>query len=608
MDDFVYADGASPTARPTTATTSCSRPAVLRVGVTPCEVVVDVTPHADAHVRLAPGVQPGGQLRRGERGAGARRDHARALHAHRHVRRRPAVDRRCSTASPFAVPVTAGETLTADRAGARRRRSTPSSTRFHGEARSGRPGRRSSSPAATAFYADFGITPGTDGHGRGHDARTAQRRSSSAATRRAARSGRSVSTESTMPTTVEFRDDLATIARKLADLLRVSSLVHTYDVVVVGRTLTITRDDDATPTASFVDHAGNRARRDTSAPRSAHSSSSRRRTGTSRADRHVVGRRRRARRRRRRARLPGLRGSRQPHPRPADHRRRPAHARRAVPHQPAAAAGRDEPADPDGPADRRRAADRRRRRRSPTSNASHVNAQYGERPGFDPRMNDFPYTVSFLSGAANGRVARRRRRSPRDILSVGSATAFAVGAITRTAAAPPASSSSAARPTRREPRLVSLDEGGRRAHRPHAHRRDVAAARSAATTVSYTVQPGDEVPSRVAQRLATQIQALTGYTVEVRIGLLGDSRLIITQRDAVHRRLADHRLADGADERPRDVSGVAGRRLDHERAVDDGSVAVPRRRGRRARTGRSRSAATTFTASTVRRRSRRVAS
>jgi len=37
-------------------------------------------------------------------------------------------------------------------------------------------------------------------------------------------------------------------------------------------------------------------------------------------------------------------------------------------------------------------------------NATHVNAQYGERPGFDPRMNDFPYTVTFLSGAANGQT------------------------------------------------------------------------------------------------------------------------------------------------------------------------------------------------------------
>src|SRR5262249_7516760 len=29
--------------------------------------------------------------------------------------------------------------------------------------------------------------------------------------------------------------------------------------------------------------------------------------------------------------------------------------------------------------------------------ATHVNALYGQRPGFDPRMNDFPYELTFLA-------------------------------------------------------------------------------------------------------------------------------------------------------------------------------------------------------------------
>ena len=69
----------------------------------------------------------------------------------------------------------------------------------------------------------------------------------------------------------------------------------------------------------------------------------------------------------------------------------------------------------------------------------------------------------------------------------------------------------------------------------HARRRDVA----------YTVQIGDQVPSRIAQRLADCLagQTVTGcavtgtapttaFGVAVRIGLLGDSRMIITDASA----------------------------------------------------------------------------
>ena len=63
--------------------------------------------------------------------------------------------------------------------------------------------------------------------------------------------------------------------------------------------------------------------------------------------------------------------------------------------------------------------------------------------------------------------------------------------------------------------------------------RDVSVCRNGATCVSYEVMPGDEVPSRVAQRLETAFDALPGapFTVETRIGLLGDSRMIISRAD-----------------------------------------------------------------------------
>ena len=46
-----------------------------------------------------------------------------------------------------------------------------------------------------------------------------------------------------------------------------------------------------------------------------------------------------------------------------------------------------------------------------------MNPLYGERPGFDPRMNEFPYTISFLDGDAEGRTLDVAGISS-DILSV----------------------------------------------------------------------------------------------------------------------------------------------------------------------------------------------
>ena len=69
------------------------------------------------------------------------------------------------------------------------------------------------------------------------------------------------------------------------------------------------------------------------------------------------------------------------------------------------------------------------------------------------------------------------------------------------------------------------------------------------TPFSYTVVPGDDVASRVALELASLISS--DYTVEPRVGILGDSELIITpqRRQPVHRRLRDRRRR--RQERPR---------------------------------------------------------
>ena len=57
--------------------------------------------------------------------------------------------------------------------------------------------------------------------------------------------------------------------------------------------------------------------------------------------------------------------------------------------------------------------------------ATHVSAQTGERPGFDPRMNDFSFTTTFLNGTAEGTTLDVASVS-RDILSVAKGTAFTV--------------------------------------------------------------------------------------------------------------------------------------------------------------------------------------
>src|SRR5262249_18030412 len=61
--------------------------------------------------------------------------------------------------------------------------------------------------------------------------------------------------------------------------------------------------------------------------------------------------------------------------------------------------------------------------------AVHVSALNGQRPGFDPRMNSFPYTATFLNGNAAGQELDVASVS-QDILSFANSTAFTVGGLT----------------------------------------------------------------------------------------------------------------------------------------------------------------------------------
>src|SRR5581483_4879145 len=61
------------------------------------------------------------------------------------------------------------------------------------------------------------------------------------------------------------------------------------------------------------------------------------------------------------------------------------------------------------------------------SAATHVSAQHGERPGFDPRMNDFAYTTTILL-PDGGSYTLDVASTSSDILSISSTTGIPVSA------------------------------------------------------------------------------------------------------------------------------------------------------------------------------------
>ena len=192
-------------------------------------------------------------------------------------------------------------------------------------------------------------------------------------------------------------------------------------------------------------------------------------------------------------------------------------------------------------------------------NATNVNEQTGQRPGFDPRMNNYSYTVQFLDGTA-ANVTLDVASVSQDILSVGNASAFPVTISAKLGTAnitgafrfigTPDQSMAAGTQTSGGNTLNTATLSGVGAIQwtqatvtltglPNIG--DVWTLTLNGQLFQYVVQAGDDVASRVAQHLAAMARA-AGYTVEVRVNLLGDSSLLITRGDQlVHGRLLGRR-------------------------------------------------------------------
>ncbi|MEY2518221.1 MAG: large repetitive protein, partial [bacterium] len=158
------------------------------------------------------------------------------------------------------------------------------------------------------------------------------------------------------------------------------------------------------------------------------------------------------------------------------------------------------------------------------TDATHVNAATGERPGFDPRMNDFAYTGTFLSGAAEGVVLDVAPGGvSKDILSIARPTAFNVSPTFNGASiagkaiflgTPEQSGAATIHWLQAEIELGGLPRDGQ-----------VWTLRLDGVAYNYTVVPGDDVPSRIARALQAIVPS--AYVVETRIDVLGGSRLIV---------------------------------------------------------------------------------
>jgi Ca2+-binding RTX toxin-like protein len=161
-------------------------------------------------------------------------------------------------------------------------------------------------------------------------------------------------------------------------------------------------------------------------------------------------------------------------------------------------------------------------------NARHVNALTGERPGFDPRMNDFSFEFTFLQAPLQG-VRLEVDQVSQDILSVARSDPFRVN-LTRNGAAPGSTATFFGIPDQADldaiswlQAVVSLQGSARVGETWTITLGD--------TAYSVTVEQGEDVLSRIARDLAAEILGGGEFDVELRISLLGTARLFISRLD-----------------------------------------------------------------------------
>ena len=180
-------------------------------------------------------------------------------------------------------------------------------------------------------------------------------------------------------------------------------------------------------------------------------------------------------------------------------------------------------------------------------NAFHVSAENGERPGFDPRMNDFAFEFTFLEDPLT-QTSLDVDFVAADILTLARAEAFGVSLRVN-----PLGAGSPVAPVGRATLIAtpqqSFDEIGTSgifgldADAAGILWREAILAFSGSATAGevwiltlngveyrHFVPEGEQVLSRIASSLAEQI-APDGYDVELRISLLGTARLFISRAD-----------------------------------------------------------------------------
>jgi len=178
-------------------------------------------------------------------------------------------------------------------------------------------------------------------------------------------------------------------------------------------------------------------------------------------------------------------------------------------------------------------------------NAIHANARTGERLGFDPRMNDYPYSFTFVNEDSEN-VELDVDSVSGDILSVAKSLPFSVGLdmenspntldesvrfvgvpvqVLNVLDAPNDDYLAGSRITTVESGL--LWDQAMVQLTGYANVGETWSIKLGGYEFSYDVLEGADVLGRIAKGLAARIEEESDFEVEVRIGLLGDARLFI---------------------------------------------------------------------------------